>query len=74
MSQGKGYQQYLDNTRNKAELIDRLKKYIQQDDVHSKLKGNVLLNFRDVTYRINNSKLKTLFTSNHEENDTKIEQ
>ena len=69
MSQGKGYQQYLENTKNKAKLVDRFTQYIQQDQVRSKLKGNVLLNSRDVTYRKNSSKL---FTSNHEENDTKI--
>ena len=72
MSQGKGYQQYLENTKNKAKLVDRFTQHIQQDQVRSKLKRNVLLNSRDVTYRKNSSKLKTLFTSNHEENDTKI--
>ena len=47
-------------------------KYIQQDDKHSKRKGNVLFNSRDVTYRMNSSELKTLFKSNHEEAETKI--
>ena len=36
-----------------------------------KLKGDVILNSRDITYRINSSKLKTLFTSNDEEGGTK---
>ena len=65
LPQGKAYQQYLEN-----------RKYVQQDHVRSKLKGNVVFNPRDVTYRINSSKLKTqfrpVFTSNHKEADTKI--
>ena len=72
MFEGKGYQQYLENKGNKAKLIDRFTQHILQEQVRSKLKGNVILNSRDVTYRINSSKLKTLFKSNHEENDTKI--
>ena len=36
-------------------------KYIQQDDKHSKRKGNVLFNSRDITYRMNSRELKTLF-------------
>ena len=46
--------------------------YIQQDHKHSKRKRNVLFNSREVTYRINSSELKTLFTSNREEAETKI--
>ena len=57
---------------NKAELIDQFTQYIQQDHVRSKLKGNVIFNSRDVTYRINSSELKTRFKSNHKEGDTKI--
>ena len=45
---------------------------IQQDHVRSKLKGNVIFNSREVTYRINSDKLKTLFTSSHKQADTKI--
>ena len=43
MLQGKAYQQYLENKENKAELIDRFTQIIQQNNVHSKLKGNVYL-------------------------------
>ena len=71
-TQVKGYQQYLENKENKADLIDRFTQYIQQDHVHSKLKGNVIFNSRDVSYRINSSELKILFNSNHEEADTEI--
>ena len=62
MLQGKAYQQYLENTENKAELIDWFTQYIQQDHVRSKLKGNVIFNSRDVTYKINSSQLKTLLS------------
>ena len=41
-------------------LID-FAKYIQQDEKHSKRKGNVLFNSRDVTYRMNTSELKTVY-------------
>ena len=71
MPQSKAYQQYLENTGNKAKLTDRFTQYIQQDQLRSKLKGNVILNSRDVTYRINSSELKTQFTPNHKEVDTK---
>ena len=43
MLQGKAYQQYLENKENTAELIDRFTQIIQQNNVHSKLKGNVYL-------------------------------
>ena len=33
-TQVKGYQQYLENKENKADLIDRFTQYIQQDHVH----------------------------------------
>ena len=72
MPQGNAYQQYLENTESKAEIIDRFTQYIHQDHARSKLKGNVIFNSRDVTYRINSSELKTLFKSNHEEADRKI--
>ena len=71
MIQGKAYQQYFENKKNKVEPIHRWTQYIQQEHVHLKLKENIF-NSRDVTYRINSSKLITLFTSNHEKNDTKI--
>lgn len=70
--QGKAYQLHLKNTQNKAELVDWFTQYIQHDQVRSKLKGNVVFNSRDITYHINRSDLKTLFTSNNEEPDTKI--
>ena len=41
MPQGKAFQQYLECTGNKAELIDRFTQYMQQDHVRSKLKGNI---------------------------------
>ena len=66
MPLGKVYEQYLKNTENKTELNDRFTKYTQQDHVRSKLKGNVIFNSRDVTYRIKSSELKTLFISNRE--------
>ena len=69
--QDKSYQQYLEKTGNKAELIDRFTHYVQQDQVRSKLKRNVILNSRDVTYRINRCELKTMFTSKHKVTDTK---
>ena len=40
-AKGKAYQQYLENTENKAELIDLFTRCIQQDHVRSKLKENV---------------------------------
>ena len=72
MPRGNAYQQCLKNTENKAELIDRFTQCIYQDYARSKLKRNVILNSRDVTYRISSSELKTLFKSNHEEADRKI--
>ena len=50
--QGKVYQKYLENTENKAELIDRFTQYIQQDHVRTKLTGNIIFNSRNLTYRI----------------------
>ena len=58
--------------RTKLNSLTDFAKYIQQDRKHSKLKGNVLFDSRDVTYRMNSSELKTLFTSNCEEAETKI--
>ena len=52
MSQGKAYQQYLENTENKVEFFDRFTQYIQQDHACSKLKGNIIFNSGDVTCRI----------------------
>ena len=72
MPQGKAYQEYLENTENKVELMNRFTKYIHQDHIRSKLRGNVTFNCRKVTYRINSREFKTLFTSNHEEAKTKI--
>ena len=69
--QSKVYQKYLENTENKAELIDRFTQYIQQDHVRTKLTGNVIFNSRNLTYIINSCELVTLFTSNHEEADRK---
>ena len=72
MSQGKTYKQYLENTDNKAELILQntpIKTTNTQNE-----KGNVLFSSRDVKYRMNSSELKTLFTSNHEEAETKMQQ
>ena len=71
MPQGKAYQQYLGNTGNKAELIDRFTRYLQQDHVRSNMEGNVISDSSDVSYIINSSELKTLFKYNHEEVDTK---
>ena len=64
MPHDKDYQQHPENTENRAELIDRFTQHIQQDHVRSTLKGNVTLNSRDVTRRINSSsKLKAQFAS-----------
>ena len=60
MPQGKAYQQYFENTENTSSKTTCAQKV------------NVVFNFIDVTCRLNSSKLKTLFTSNHEEADTKI--
>ena len=62
----------LKTQRIKLNSLTDFAKYIQRDHKHSKRKGNVLFNFRDVTYRMNSSELKTLFTSNHEEAKRKI--
>ena len=62
----------LKTQRIKLNSLSDFAKYIQRDHKHSKRKGNVLFNSRHVTYRMNSSELKTLFTSNHEEAETKI--
>ena len=62
----------LKTQRIKLNSLTDFAKYIQRDHKHSKRKGNVLFNSRDVTYRMNSSELKTLFKSNHEEAETKI--
>ena len=62
----------LKTQRIKLNSLTDFAKYIQQDEKHSKRKGNVLFNSRDVIYRMNTSELKTLFTSNHEKAETKI--
>ena len=62
----------LKTQKIKLNSLTDFAKYIQRDHKHSKRKGNVLFNSRDVTYRMNSSELKTLFTSNHEEAETKI--
>ena len=72
MSQGKAYKQYLENTENKAELVFQNTR-IKITNIQNE-KGNVLFNSRDVKYRMNSSELKTLFTSNHEEAETKMQQ
>ena len=58
--------------RIKLNSLTDFAKYIQREHKHSKRKGNVLFDFRDVTYRMNSSELKTLFTSNHKEAKRKI--
>ena len=72
MSQGKAYKQYLENTETKAELIDRFCKIHPARPQTLKIKRKCLFDSRDVTYRMNSSELKTLFTSNREEAETKI--
>ena len=72
MSQGKAYKQYLENTENKAELVFQNTR-IKITNIQNE-KGNALFNSRDVKYRMNSSELKTLFTSNHEEAETKMQQ
>ena len=62
----------LKTQRIKLNSLTDFPKCIQLDHKHSKRKGNVLFNSRDVRYRMNSSKLKTLFTSNYEEVETKI--
>ena len=62
----------LKTKRIKLSSLTHFTKYIQQDRKHSKRKWNVLFNSRDVTNRVNSSKLKTLFTSNHQEAEAKI--
>ena len=62
----------LKTQKIKLNSLTDFAKYIQRDHKHSKRKGNVLFNSRHVTYRMNSSELKTLFTSNHEEAETKI--
>ena len=62
----------LNTQRIKLNTLTDFAKYIQQDHKRSKRKGNVLFNSRDATYRMNSSELKTLFTSNYEEAETKI--
>ena len=61
MSQGKAYKQYLENTENKAELVFQ----------NTRIK---ITNTQNVKYRMNSSESKTLFTSNHEEAETKMQQ
>ena len=72
MSRGKAYKQYRENTENKAELVFQ-NTPIKITDTQN-VKENFLFNSRDVKYRMNSSELKTLFTSNHEEAETKMQQ
>ena len=72
MSQGKAYKQYTENTENKAEFIFQ-NTSIKITNTQNE-KGNVLFYSTDVKYRMNSSELKRLFTSNHEEAETKMQQ
>ena len=52
----------LKTQKIKLNSLNDFAKYIQRDHKHSKRKENVLFNSRDVSYRMDSSKLKTLFT------------
>ena len=62
----------LKTQKIKLKSLTDFAKYIQRDHKHSKRKGNILFNSRDIKYKTNSSELKTLFTSNHEEAETKV--
>ena len=47
MPQGKAYQQYLESTEKTSRTTYR--KYVQQNHLRSKLKGNFAFNYRDIT-------------------------
>ena len=61
MPQGKLYLQYLYNSDNKTDLIKRFNIYTSGEDVRSKLKYPVTINYGKDTYQLINSEKPSYF-------------
>ena len=74
MPQGKNYQEFLSNTKNKSQLLKKFTEYLTHENTRENLMGRTTLNIEKDTVLISQSQQQSLFTSNQEEADTRIAQ
>ena len=71
MPQGKNYQEFLSNTKNKSQLLKKFTEYLTHENTQKDL-GRTTFNIEKDTVLISQSQQQSLFTSNQEEADTRI--
>ena len=72
MPQGKNYEGFLSNTKNKSQLLKKFIEYLTQEDTRKDLMSCTTLNIEKDTVLISQSQQENLLTSNQEEVDTGI--
>ena len=72
MPQGKNYQGFPSNTKNKSQLLKKFTIYLTHENAWKDLMGLTTLNIEKDTVLISQSQQQSLFTSNQEEADTRI--
>ena len=70
--QGKNYQEFLSNTKNKSQLLKKFTKYLTHENTRKNLMGRTTLNIEKDTVLISQCQQQSLFTLNQEEADTRI--
>ena len=70
--QGKNYQEFLSNTKNKSQLLKKFTEYATHENTRKDLMGHTTLNIEEDTVLIPQSQQQSFFTSNQEEVDTRI--
>ena len=72
MSQGKNYQKFLSNTKNKSHLLKKFTRYLTIENTRKNLMDRTTFNIEKNTVLISQSQQRNLFTSNQEEADSRI--
>ena len=71
MPQGKNYQEFLSNTKNKSQLLKKFTEYLTHENTRKDLMGHITFNIEKDTVLISQSQQQNLFTSNQDEVDTR---
>ena len=71
MPQGKNYQEFLSNNKNKSQLLKKFTEYLTHENTRKDL-GRTTFNIEKDTVLISQSQQQSLFTSNQEEANTRI--
>ena len=72
MPQGKNYQEFLSNIKNKSQLLKKFTEYLTHENTRKDLMGCTTLNIEKGTVLIPQSQQQSLFISNREEAVTRI--